>query len=55
MTQSLLLSTVGLERVSMCVYAHDLCMRIFVVGVDTYAVIVECPERIAMLLGLMEG
>lgn len=55
MTQSLLLSNVGLERVSKWITAYDLHMRIFVVGVDSYAVVVECTERAALMLDLLEG
>jgi hypothetical protein len=53
MTHSLLLSTLGLERVTDWLQRHDLSMRIFDVYNDCYAVVFNCSERDAVYLSLL--
>lgn len=58
MTHSLLLSSLGLERVTDWVAAHDKFMRIIHVlyepDWDSYVVLVDCDQRDATYLSLLE-
>jgi hypothetical protein len=53
MTHSLLLSTLGLERVTDWLTQHGLSVRIFDVSNDCYAVVFNCSERDAVYLSLL--
>jgi hypothetical protein len=53
MTHSLLLSTLGLERVTDWLTQHGLAVRIFDVSNDCYAVVFNCSERDAVYLSLL--